>query len=60
MIIAIVGTVVMATGTTALIFAFRAFGEQKKGSMRHIVLLAVAIAFILGACGALLVWSLLN
>ena len=58
MVIAIVGTAVMAIGGTLLYLAFRAFGRAAKGDIIHIVLFVVAIGFILASCVGLFVWSM--
>ena len=46
-----------AIGGTLLFFAFRAYGTSRRGDIKHVVLMAAAIAFILFCCAGLLVWS---
>lgn len=51
------GLVIFGIGGTLLFFSFRAFGAARRGDIKHIVLLAAALAFILIVCVALLAWS---
>lgn len=55
-----IGGVIGILGTAALIIAFRAFAPREDGGsgMRPFVILIAAIAFILVACMALVIFSL--
>ncbi len=57
MITLVAGLGIAAVGTLLLFLAFRAFGSQKKGSIKHILLGAAALAFILVCCLALVFWA---
>ncbi len=52
-----VGLAMFVIGGTLLFFAFRAYGTSRRGDIKHVVLLVVAIGFILFCCVGLLVWS---
>jgi hypothetical protein len=56
-VVVIAGLALFGIGGTLLFFSFRAFGTARRGDIKHIVLLVVAIAFILISCVGLLVWS---
>jgi energy-converting hydrogenase Eha subunit A len=55
----VVGTIVMAVGTTAVVLMLRGF-EKKAGSTRHIAVVAGLLGFILLCCGALFALSYLE
>lgn len=52
--------VVFGAGAALLAFALRAFRTAKRGDVKHVVLLVIAVAFVLVACVVLLVWSSLQ
>ena len=56
-VIVIAGLAIFGAGGTLLFFSFRAFGTARRGDIKHIVLLAATLAFILIVCVALLAWS---
>lgn len=59
-VIAVVCTIVFVIGGALLLVAFRAFGSAKRGDIKHVLLLVIAVGFILVSCVALLVWSALQ
>ena len=58
--VVIASVVIFGIGALLLLVAFRAFRTAKRGDIIHIVLFAVAIAFILVSCVGLLVWTSLQ
>ena len=58
-LVVIVGVITVGIGGTLLFMTFRAFATAKPGDVQHIVLLISTIVFILFACMALLVSSMI-
>ncbi|HSP15578.1 MAG TPA: hypothetical protein VLV78_12570 [Thermoanaerobaculia bacterium] len=56
----IVAVVIIGTGATLLVMAFRSFATAKRGDVKHIVLLVAAIGFMLVCSVGLLVWSMIS
>jgi membrane-bound metal-dependent hydrolase YbcI (DUF457 family) len=52
-IVLVVGSIIAAIGTVALVFVFRQFGEKQAGSSAHFGLMAALLIFIFAVCGAL-------
>ena len=58
-LVVVVGVIAVGIGATLLFMTFRAFATAKRGDVQHIVLLISTIVFILFACMALLVSSMI-
>jgi hypothetical protein len=53
-IVLIVGSMIVAIGTTGLFLVFRRYGEQQAGGRSHKTLIAALLAFIFLCCLGLL------
>ncbi|HEX6642387.1 MAG TPA: hypothetical protein VF215_14805 [Thermoanaerobaculia bacterium] len=49
-IVVIVGSMIVAIGTTGLFLVFRRFGEPQAGGRSHTTLIAALVAFIFLCC----------
>lgn len=60
LVILIAGITVVGIGSALLVAALRAFRTAKKGDIKPVVLLVIAIGFILFCCVLLLAWSVVR
>jgi hypothetical protein len=58
-LVIVVGVVAIGIGGMLLFLTFRAFANARRGDVQHIVLLISTIVFILFACMALLISSMI-
>jgi hypothetical protein len=56
-LVLVIGTIVMAIATTALVIIFRGYGQTQAGGTRHKTLIAALLTFVFLCCLALFALS---